>query len=123
MIFAAIRGAEVALFVMGLFLLFAPKTLLEKNSRQKNVKHTVQGWPLRLMGVFCLLPIPLTFLAGFEIGLWAATQGKDVPGFLTSWLPTAIEGSMVVFCALAVNVVRLVYRTPVEKSRVEDMLA
>ncbi len=123
MIFAAIRGAEVGLFVMGLFHLFAPKTLLEKISRQKNVKHTVQGWPLRLMGVFCLLPIPLTFLAGFAIGLWAATQGKDVSGFQTSWLPTAIEASMVVFCALAVNVVHRVYGTAVERSRAEDMLA
>ena len=69
-----------------------------------------------LIGVFCLLPIPLTFLAGAVIGFWAAMLREDVSGILTSWAPTAVEGGMVVPCASVCQILRLVYRTPVERS-------
>ena len=113
---AFIRGLEIAMFFMGVYLLITGKTSMGKTSHNKNVRYVVQGWPVRLMGVFFLLPIPLTLLAAAVIGFWASTQGKDLTGLLSSLVQTAIEATMVAVSALAGNIVRLVKRRPFEES-------
>ena len=105
-----IIGAEVAMLVMGAYILFGGKILPKKNA-----KHIVRGWPLRVIGIIYLLPIPISLLAGMGLAVWGIAREKDVASPSFFWIRTALEGSIVAACLLAVYLVGRAYRIPVEK--------
>jgi hypothetical protein len=113
-----ILGAEVALIVLGLYILIKGKELPNKKS-----KFIITGWPLRFMGIICLLPIPLSFLGGVALGIWWVMQGKDVKDRSFFWAGTALELSVLVLCLLAITIISRTYRIPVSESRSEDTVA
>jgi len=78
------------------------------------LKYEVRGWPGRVIGVICLLPIPLSLATGVVGSTLMAVQGKDLTDNSSFWVRTAIEGGVVLACAVAIGVIRLAYRTPVE---------
>ena len=66
--------ATVVLLVIGLYALITGK--LRRFGAA--LKYEVRGWPARFIGVFCLLPIPLSVAAGFVASMLMAAQGKDL---------------------------------------------
>jgi hypothetical protein len=103
-----IIGAEVAMLIMGLYALIAGRLMTGKKA-----KHVVQGWPARLIGVICLLPIPLAFAVGTAVAAILVALGRTVTRESFFWVGTAIEGSIVLACVVAVAILSRVYRTPV----------
>jgi hypothetical protein len=91
-----ILGAEVALLVLGLYALIAGKMLSSKKA-----KYDVRGWRARVVGLVCLLPLPLSLLAVSVVGVLLAAQGKQVTRESSLWLGAAVEGSTVLACAIA----------------------
>jgi hypothetical protein len=110
-----IIGAEVALLIIGLYALIAGK--LPTNNK---ARHVVQGWPARVIGIICLLPIPLAFLVCMGVAMLLVAQGQVVTPDSFFWVGTAIEGSMIVLCLVVVAVLSHVYRTPVEPPQSEE---
>jgi hypothetical protein len=113
-----IIGAEVALLFLGLYALIAGKL-----PTGKKAKHEVRGWPARVVGIICLLPLPLSFLVGSIVAVLMVAQGKEVTRESFFWLGTAIEGSIVLACAVTAGVLARVYRTPVEQTPADDARA
>jgi len=109
-----ILGAEIAMLVMGFYALITGKF-----PTNKKAKYVLQGWPVRLIGMICLLPIPGSFLAGVVLAIWWVAQGKDVTDRSFFWAGTAIEGSVLAACLLAITIVSRVNRIPVEGSQAE----
>jgi hypothetical protein len=105
-----IIGAEVAMLVIGLYAL-----IMGKLPTNKKAKHVVRDWPARIIGVICLLPIPLALLVSMAVAALFVAQGRQVTPESFFWVGTAIEGSIVVACVVAVGVLARVYRTPVEQ--------
>ena len=52
-----ILGAEIALFLYGLYALFTGKYALGKN-------RILTGGKARILGLLCLMPIPISFVTG-----------------------------------------------------------
>ena len=101
-------GAEIALLCVGLYALFAGKTLSNAKST-----HVVRGTPARVIGAICVLPLPLAFLLGFAVAFGFAAQGIDITKDKSFfWVATAIEGGIILICVLMVVVLTRVYRTP-----------
>ena len=113
-----IIGAEIAMLVLGLYLFFKGKLLPNANA-----KYVVEGWPVRLMGLYYILPIPLAIPAGIALGIWGALVGKDVAGPAFFWVRIGMEGAIVVFCLVAAAIVSRVYRVPMKPAQPENPLA
>jgi hypothetical protein len=107
---------DVGLFLGGLYFLIVGKV-----PPKKNAKYVVQGWPLRVMGAILMLPLPLSFLVGFVYGYWLTTHGRSIAD--AGWGLFLIDVMIVALCALAVTIVRLAYRIPVNGSQREGTLA
>src|SRR5437899_2470508 len=103
-----IIGAEVALFLIGLYALIT--------GRLSTGKHVVQGWPARVIGIIGLSPVPLSFVAGMAVAALLVAKGTDVTRQSFYWTGTLIEGSTVILCAMTMGILARVYRTPVEAS-------
>ena len=86
-----IIGAEIAMLVLGIYMLFKGKMLPNAKA-----KYVVEGWPLRLMGLIYILPIPLAIPAGMALGIWGAMVGKDVAGPSFFWVRTGLEAAIIV---------------------------
>jgi hypothetical protein len=69
------------------------------------------------------MPIPLSFLGGFALGIWWVMQGRDVQDRSFFWTGTALELSVLVLCLLAVTIISRTYRIPVSESHSEDAAA
>ena len=107
-----IIGAEVALLIMGLYALFAGKLMTNKKA-----KYVVQGWAARLIGVICLLPIPLSTVICMAVIVILTARGRPVTKESFFWVGTAIEGSILLACFITVLILSRVYRTPVQPDR------
>ncbi len=103
-----IIGAEVAMFVMGLYALIKGRLMTNKKA-----KFVVEGWPARVIGVICLLPIPMAIAVGILVAAIMVAQGKQVTEESFRWVGIAIEGSIVLICAITAGILARVYRTPV----------
>jgi hypothetical protein len=57
-----IIGVEIALLCLGLYAV-----IMGRFPFTKTAKHTVQGWPARVIGVIYLLPIPLSFVVATAV--------------------------------------------------------
>src|SRR4051812_47520397 len=101
-----IIGAEVAMLIMGLYALIVGKLMTNKKA-----KHVVQGWPARLIGVICLLPLPVSLVACTAVAALLVARGRPVTRESFFWVGTAIEGSIVLACVIAVAILSRVYRT------------
>jgi len=110
-----IIGAEVALLIIGLYALFTGKLPTNKKS-----KHTVQGWPARVIGIIGLLPLPLSFVVATGVAMLFVLQGREVTHESFFWVGTAIEGSTVLLCVAAIVIISRVYRTPLEQPPIES---
>ncbi len=110
-----IIGAEFAMLGIGIYILFKGKMFPNPKA-----KYVVQGWPVRVMGLIYILPIPLAIPAGIALGVWGVLQGKDVSGPSFFWVRTGMEGSIVVLCLVAAAIISRVYRVPVEKAQGES---
>jgi hypothetical protein len=71
-----VLGAEIGLAVMGLVALFTGKLTLSKTT-------VLHGIPARLLGLFCMAPVPIAFMILFAIAISIAAQGGD---------PSVIDG-------------------------------
>ena len=107
---------ELIMLVTGLYALFAGKMPTFGAGRE----YDVRGWPARVIGVICLLPLPLSVAAGFVASLQMAAQGKDLNDKSYFWVRTAIEGGIVLVCAVAMHMMRLTYQTPVKAQQKPD---
>ena len=103
---------------LGLYVLIAGKVPANKRSR-----YEVRGWPARIIGIICLLPIPLSLGGAMVAAALMMAQGMDVNDKSFFWVGTAIEGGVVVACLVAILVIRLNYRTPVVDQPAEDRRA
>jgi hypothetical protein len=112
---AMIIGAEVAMICLGLYALIKGKFPVNAET-----KFVVQGWPLRIMGLIYLLPIPVSLLAGMVLGVWWVAQGKELTDRSFFWAGTALEGAVVVVCLLAAAIVSRLYRVPVKVIQVDS---
>jgi hypothetical protein len=110
-----IIGAEVALLLIGLYALITGRFQTTGGG-----KYIVQGWPARAIGAIGLLPVPLSLVVSTAVATLFIAQGRQVTPESFFWVGTAIEGSIVVACALAMFVLSRVFRTPVEAAQVPD---
>jgi hypothetical protein len=62
---------QIALAIYGLIVLFTGKIKLSADK-------VVVGTPARLLALIMLAPLPLAFLAGLGIGVWAGATGKVI---------------------------------------------
>jgi hypothetical protein len=113
-----IAGAEVVLFVVGLYALIAGKLPTSKNG-----KRAVRGLPARVIGVICLLPLPLAFLVCAAVAAVLIAQGQEVTPQSFMWVGMVIEASIVVLCVVAAVILQRVYQTPVEQSLPQEARA
>ena len=102
-----ILGAEIALFVMGVYALVTGKLL-----HSKNATTTVRGWPARVIGIICLLPIPVAFAVSAVVAAVFVMQGKPVTQDSFFWVGTGIEAGVLVLCVIAMTILTYVYQTP-----------
>ena len=79
---------ELILLVTGVYTLYAGKMPTFGTA----LKYNVRGWPARVIGVICVLPIPLSAAAGFVVSLEMAAQGKDLADQSHFWRRFALEG-------------------------------
>lgn len=103
-----ILGAEIALLYIGLYALIKGTFPISKKA-----KHVVRGLPARVIGVICLLPLPLAFVVSFFVAMIFVAQGREVTQKSFFWVGTVIEGSIVMSCIVAVAVLSRIYRLPV----------
>ncbi|MEX2119050.1 MAG: hypothetical protein WD847_05505 [Pirellulales bacterium] len=75
-------------------------------------KYIVQGWPARVIGIIGLLPLPVSFVVAAAVATVFLAQGKEVTNDSFFWVATAIEGSIVLSCLVAMAILVRVYRTP-----------
>jgi multisubunit Na+/H+ antiporter MnhB subunit len=111
-------GAEIAMLIVGIYALIAGRL-----PTSKAAKYEVRGWPARVIGAICLLPIPLALAAGVVAASRMAAHGTEVTNKSFFWVGTAVEGGIVVACIVAVVVIRLSYRTPVAAQQAGDSRA
>jgi signal peptidase I len=104
-----IIGAEIALFLIGLYALIT--------GRLSSGKHVVQGWPARVIGIIGIAPVPMTFVVSIVVATLLVTRGRHVTRESFFWTGTAIEGAVVVLCAAAMGVLARVCRTSVDTSQ------
>ena len=89
-----ILGAEIGLLIYGIYSLATGKYSLSKGK-------VLTGGKARLLGVLCMLPLPLAFIAGVLLGLFfALVLGTAVP----VWLSTVTEVLILVVVGVAVTV-------------------
>jgi len=88
-----ILGAELGILLFGLYVLFSGKYNLGKG-------RVLTGAKARLLGVLCLLPIPLAFAAGVLAGLFMALTGGPAPSTL---LTTVLEIVILVVVVVLVS--------------------
>jgi predicted Na+-dependent transporter len=100
-----IAGMEVAMIFLGLYFLIKGKTLPSKDGQ-----HVVKGWPARLIGIICLMPIPLSIVA---LSVWGIANNVDVSGKSFFWRRTAIEVGILLACLVVGASISRTYRTPV----------
>ena len=89
-----ILGAEIGLLIYGIYSLATGKYSLSKGK-------VLTGGKARLLGVLCMLPLPLAFITGVLLGLFfALVLGTAVP----VWLSTVTEVLILVVVGVAVTV-------------------
>jgi hypothetical protein len=66
-----LKMLQLALAVIGLIVLFTGKLKLSADK-------VVEGTPARLLALILLTPLPLGFMVGLGVGVWAATAGKPI---------------------------------------------
>jgi NPCBM/NEW2 domain len=92
-----ILGMEIAMLAVGLYALVAGKMTLTRN-------RVVYGAGARFLGLIALMPFPLAFSVGFVLGAYEAVNHRSLIDSSAKWTLIAIEGGIVVFCALLVYV-------------------
>jgi hypothetical protein len=110
-----IIGAEIGLLVLGVYALIVGKLPTNKKS-----KYVLRGWPVRLIGIIAVLPIPMSFLVASMVAAFLVVQGKEVTRESFFWVGTAIEGSVLVICIAVIAVLSRLYRRPIEPPRAES---
>ena len=89
-----ILGAEIGLLIYGIYSLATGKYSLNKGK-------VLTGGKARLLGILCMLPLPLAFIAGVLLGLFfTLVLGTAVP----VWLSTVTEVLILVVVGVAVTV-------------------
>ena len=106
-----IAGLQIAMLFMGFYALIKGKTYSTVAA-----KYVVQGRPARCAGIICLLPIPLSLLAGMAIVYLGIVPAKELAGPSFVWVRIAIEGSILALCLFAFAIISHVYRSPVNGS-------
>jgi hypothetical protein len=89
-----ILGAEIALIIYGIYALVRGSFSLGKG-------RSVTGNKARILGLLCLVPLPLSFCAGAVIGVVSAIGGGAVENF---WLYTAAEFIILLMVIVIVSV-------------------
>ena len=109
-----IIAAEVALFLIGLYAVITGSFL------SGGGRYVLQGGPARVIGVIAMLPMPLSLVVAAAIVALFLAQSKEVTERSFFWVGTAIEGSSLVVCMLAMGVLSRVYRTRVEEAQLPN---
>src|SRR2546421_585985 len=65
------------LLVVQIFMLLTGLHALVTGRFKLREDRVIYGVPARLIGLFCMLPIPLAFCGGFVMGVSMAVQGQD----------------------------------------------
>lgn len=106
-----ILGIEIALIFMGFYALIKGRMPTNKNS-----KYLVHGWPARVIGVICLMPLPTSFLVAAVVAATFVAQGRQVDPKSFFWVGTAIEASILVACIIVISILSYIYRTPISET-------
>jgi hypothetical protein len=91
---------QFPLLVFGIYVLVAGKLPARKTART-----VVRGWLACLIGLIAMLPLPLAIVA---------TTIFIPPPDRGFWIIGAVEGSIFVACIVAIIVLALVFRQPVQ---------
>ena len=102
-----ILGAEIALIVMGVYALITGKLLTSKKSQ-----YSIQGWPARVIGLICLLPIPLAFVTSVIVATIFLALGKPVDRDSFFLVGAGIEIGVLILCVIVATILERTYRTP-----------
>jgi hypothetical protein len=84
---------QLALAIWGIYVLYTGKLKVTSNKQ-------VTGTPARLLGGFMLAPLPVGFMLGIAVGIWAGANGKDVSDIQMPLL--AVDVALVLGTALGV---------------------
>ncbi|HLN30598.1 MAG TPA: hypothetical protein VK395_22855 [Gemmataceae bacterium] len=109
-----IIAAEVTLFLIGLYAVITGSFL------SGGGRYVLQGGPARVIGVIAMLPMPLSLVVAAAVVALFLAQNKEVTERSFFWVGTAIEGSSLVVCMLAMGVLSRVYRTRVEEAQLPN---
>lgn len=103
-------GAELALFILGVYALVTGRLLTDRKS-----KHPIVGKPARLIGLIGVLPIPLSMLVASVVAAVFVARGIEVAPGRFFWVGTAIEGSIIILCIAAMTVLMRIHRARAER--------
>jgi hypothetical protein len=105
-----ILGAEIGLLVFAIFTLVRGKLVLTKN-------RIVTGVPARLLALIGFLPLPLSLVLGFAIGVFLVGRGQPVEQTHLKIIGAVVELGVLVFCIAALYGIGLMIAKPPEPAR------
>jgi hypothetical protein len=113
-----IGGIQIGLLILGFYYLImgTPPKWIQRDPTAKYVP--APGWPTRLVGAILMLPYPVSFLAGFALGIWWVAQGKNVADNSLATVAMVLDGTTLAVCILAAGIVYRLTRIPVEEFQV-----
>ena len=107
---------EIVMLIFGIITLIRGRFLLLRTKE-------VLGWPARIVGLFLIMPFPLSFLTGMVLGaIWMA-MGKNIDdrGFLDA--ARIAELAIVFLCFVSAIGMAMYFAEPVRKRRSEQEIA
>jgi hypothetical protein len=104
---------EIVMLIFGIITLIRGKFML---TRAKEVR----GVPARIIGIFLVLPFPLSLALQFLAGIVLAIQGRQPTTQEIKTIAVVIEFSMVAICFLTAVGIAIAYARPARKDRVDE---
>jgi hypothetical protein len=105
---------EIVMLIFGIIALVRGKFSLTR-------KRIVEGVPARIIGVFLILPLPLSLIAGLAFGAGFLAVGKPVEGKELETIGRIVEFAIVAVCFLtALGIAMATAHPPRPKRRADD---
>ncbi|MGQ0633952.1 MAG: hypothetical protein ACT4QC_05045 [Planctomycetaceae bacterium] len=80
----------------------------------KSAANRVVGWPARVVGLLCVLPLPMSFCVAFVVAAILVARDGALAMESFGWTAIVIEFSVLALCGVAATVVFRMNRQPVD---------